>query len=158
TFAQPDGNIGAIVTPVEQLSTPPSGTSNSTETLAWLKRVLHPVGSFAASQVFLHNSEAPTNPEISARVSSGSESVIDLSGARVDGRASVTPTAKPVTPMSGETVTVNGSGGGFTLPGGKSITITYQATVNSPPLVRFVQTQGNVTFTGGPGGGINTTD
>ena len=40
---------------------------------------------------------------------------------------------KPLTPDSGETVTVNGSGAGFTIPGGDSVTITFQATVNTPP-------------------------
>ena len=56
-------------------------------------------------------------------------------------------------------MTVNGSGSGFTLPAGKSITITYQATVNTTaPSARQASTQGNVTFTGGPGGGINTDD
>ncbi len=62
---------------------------------------------------------------------------------------------KPVTPFSGETIS-------FSLPVvlnvGKSVTIKYDATINVPPGAAFVQTQGNVTFTGGPGGGINTTD
>jgi hypothetical protein len=60
-----------------------------------------------------------------------------------------------VTPFSGETIS-------FSLPVvlnvGKSVTIKYDATINVPPGAAFVQTQGNVTFTGGPGGGINTTD
>jgi hypothetical protein len=51
---------------------------------------------------------------------------------------------KPLSPLSGETVTVNGAGSGFTLPGGDSVTITFQATVNTPPMARSVQTQGKV--------------
>ncbi|MGH9929338.1 MAG: beta strand repeat-containing protein, partial [Pyrinomonadaceae bacterium] len=59
-------------------------------------------------------------------------------------------------PASGENVTMNTVP---TLPGGsKSITIKYSATVNSPPLARSVQTQGTVTFTGGPGSPLLTTD
>jgi Bacterial Ig domain len=61
---------------------------------------------------------------------------------------------KPLAPLSGQLVTVNIG----PLPAGKSITLVYQATVNTPPLVRSVSTQGNVTYTGGPGGGINTDD
>ena len=44
---------------------------------------------------------------------------------------------------SGETVSFNM--GVTDLPAGKSITITYQATVNSPPLAKSVSTQGTVT-------------
>jgi hypothetical protein len=50
----------------------------------------------------------------------------------------------PLSPFSGETVTVDGTGTGFTLPGGDSVTITFQATVNTPPLARSVSTQGKV--------------
>src|SRR6185503_607752 len=51
---------------------------------------------------------------------------------------------KPLSPLSGETVTVNGAGSGFTLPGGDSVTITFQATVNTPPTARAVSVQGKV--------------
>ena len=55
---------------------------------------------------------------------------------------------KPLIPESGETVTVNGgSPAGFTLPGGDSVTITFQATVNTPPGARSVSTQGKVSGT-----------
>ncbi|MEA2206052.1 MAG: hypothetical protein QOE77_2828, partial [Blastocatellia bacterium] len=49
--------------------------------------------------------------------------------------------------LSGETVTVNGAGAGFTLPGGDSITITFQATVNTPPTARSMSVQGKVSGT-----------
>ncbi|HBB88705.1 MAG TPA: hypothetical protein DC047_13930 [Blastocatellia bacterium] len=49
-----------------------------------------------------------------------------------------------LSPLSGETVTVNGAGTGFTLPGGDSVTITFQATVNTPPTTRAASTQGKV--------------
>jgi hypothetical protein len=51
---------------------------------------------------------------------------------------------KPLVPLGGETVTVDGTGTGFTVPGGDSVTITFQATVNTPPMARSVQTQGKV--------------
>src|SRR6185503_847142 len=54
---------------------------------------------------------------------------------------------KPLSPLSGETVTVNGAGAGFTLPGGDSVTITFQATVNTPPTARSVSVQGKVSGT-----------
>jgi uncharacterized repeat protein (TIGR01451 family) len=41
------------------------------------------------------------------------------------------PSAPPVA-LAGETVIVNGMGSGFTLPAGKSTTITFQATIASP--------------------------
>jgi hypothetical protein len=64
--------------------------------------------------------------------------------------------------VSGETVTVDGGAGvspansGFTLPGSKTITITFQVTLNNPPNVTFpwptggpqVSTQGTVTADG----------
>jgi len=58
-------------------------------------------------------------------------------------------------PTSGEVVSLNTIA---TFPaGGKSITIKYSAKVNTPPLARSVQTQGNVTAS--PGGiNVNTTD
>lgn len=55
-------------------------------------------------------------------------------------------TAKTETPnIAGETVTVNGAGAGFTLPAGKSITVTFRATVNNTPIgLTQVSTQGTV--------------
>jgi hypothetical protein len=54
---------------------------------------------------------------------------------------------QPNAPASGETVTLNAIA---TFPAaGKSITIKYSATVNTPPLARQVSTQGTVTAAGG---------
>jgi hypothetical protein len=71
---------------------------------------------------------------------------------------------QPNAPTSGETITLIPIA---TFPaGGKSITIKYSATVNTPPLARLVQTQGTVTANGGisvqtddpePGGGNDQT-
>jgi hypothetical protein len=61
----------------------------------------------------------------------------------------------PNAPTSGENVSINAIA---TFPATKSITIKYSASVNSPPLVRQVQTQGEVNYTGGPVGGVDTTD
>jgi hypothetical protein len=146
-FAQPDDGGNNEETEVSS-NAPAVGASNaSPATFAWLRNILNPVASFAANLNFLHNSDAPADRGISPRVSKGSESVIGLSGAA--------SAAKPVTPFSGETIS-------FSLPVvlnvGKSVTIKYDATINVPPGAASVQTQGNVTFTGGPGGGINTTD
>ncbi|HEX8144756.1 MAG TPA: tandem-95 repeat protein [Pyrinomonadaceae bacterium] len=43
------------------------------------------------------------------------------------------PRAALAAALAGETVTVNGSGSGFTLPPGKTVTITFQVTLNNPP-------------------------
>jgi hypothetical protein len=61
-------------------------------------------------------------------------------------------------PFSGETITVNGGGAGFTLPAGKTVTIQYQATVNFPPQVKSVTTQGTVTGNGPGAFNIQTDD
>jgi hypothetical protein len=53
---------------------------------------------------------------------------------------------EPNAPTSGETITLNAA---ITLPAGKSITMKYSATVNTPPLARQVSTQGTVTANGG---------
>ena len=53
---------------------------------------------------------------------------------------------QPLAPLSGEPVGPVNIG---TLPFGKSVTIKYAATVNSPPLVRQITHQGTVTFTNG---------
>ncbi|HSS22809.1 MAG TPA: hypothetical protein VLL54_22235 [Pyrinomonadaceae bacterium] len=52
----------------------------------------------------------------------------------------------PNAPTSGENVTLNVIA---TFPAGKSITIKYSATVNTPPLARQVQTQATVTANAG---------
>lgn len=57
----------------------------------------------------------------------------------------------PESPVSGETVTVNGgSVNGFTLPAGKSITVTFRASINTGVLPAFTQVsnQGTVSATG----------
>ncbi|MDZ7896452.1 MAG: Ig-like domain-containing protein [Arcicella sp.] len=46
--------------------------------------------------------------------------------------------------MAGETITVNGSGSGFTLPAGKSTTITFSATVSSTPSTCAITNQASV--------------
>lgn len=53
--------------------------------------------------------------------------------------------------LSGETVTVNGTGAGFTLPAGESTTIKFRVTINSPLPTGICQisNQGVVTATGG---------
>jgi uncharacterized repeat protein (TIGR01451 family) len=67
--------------------------------------------------------------------------------------------------LAGETVTVNGTGTGFTLPASKSTTIKFKVTINNniPTSVCAVSTQGTVSgsnfspvVTDGPGG--NTTN
>ena len=51
--------------------------------------------------------------------------------------------------ISGETVTVNGRGAGFTLPAGRSITIVYRATVTNvtPPHLTQISNDGNLEWT-----------
>ena len=61
------------------------------------------------------------------------------------------PEITPESPVSGETITVNGGSiNGFTLPAGKSITITFRASINTGVLPAFIQVsnQGTVSATG----------
>ncbi|PWK29074.1 uncharacterized protein DUF11 [Arcicella aurantiaca] len=51
--------------------------------------------------------------------------------------------------MAGETITVNGTGTGFSLPAGKNTTITFSATVSSTPSTCAITNQATVTYTGG---------
>ncbi|HWN10688.1 MAG TPA: DUF4214 domain-containing protein [Pyrinomonadaceae bacterium] len=62
---------------------------------------------------------------------------------------------EPLAPTSGEAVGPINIG---TLPAGKSVTITYAATVNTPPLARQASHQGTVTYTNGPGSPLVTND
>src|SRR5205814_5704653 len=88
----------------------------------------------------------------------GQRSEVRLSHARNSKRETRdSKLARAMVPMpSGETVTVNGAGSGFTLPIGKSITITFQVTLNNLPNVTAnpyptgdpqVSTQGTVSGT-----------
>ncbi len=58
--------------------------------------------------------------------------------------------------QSGETINVTIGD----LPAGKTVTIKFRVTVDNPLPAGKIQilNQGNVTYTGGPGGGINTVD
>ncbi|PYS45741.1 MAG: hypothetical protein DMF68_21340 [Acidobacteria bacterium] len=58
---------------------------------------------------------------------------------------------------AGQTITIQGAGSGFTLPAGKTVTITFQVTLNNPPNLSGpsnpkVSTQGTLqgSFTGSP--------
>ncbi|MFN8558944.1 MAG: hypothetical protein U0531_16935 [Dehalococcoidia bacterium] len=51
--------------------------------------------------------------------------------------------------LAGETVTVNGTGGGFTLPAGESTTITFDATIGAGFTGTTMPNQASVTATGG---------
>ncbi len=136
--------------PVESTSGAMSSGSNaSSTTFSWLMQAIHPITAFAAKLNFLNsNRSASTDRGLSPRVSKGSGSMIEPNGALPDGRASarsasaaILPQKKGVTPQSGETIGPISIG---TLPIGKSVTIKYQATVNAPPLVKSVSTQGTV--------------
>lgn len=61
----------------------------------------------------------------------------------------------PIVPTSGEAIGPINIG---TLPAGKSVTITYAATVNTPPTARQATHQGTVTYTNGPGSPLVTND
>ncbi|MCA1602275.1 MAG: carboxypeptidase regulatory-like domain-containing protein, partial [Acidobacteria bacterium] len=62
---------------------------------------------------------------------------------------------QPLVPTSGEAVGPINIG---TLPAGKSVTIIYAATVDTPPTARQASHQGTVTYTGGPGSPLLTDD
>src|SRR5262249_43522456 len=124
------------------------GSSASPTMLDRLKQVLHPVAAFAANLSFLHSSEPLTKPAITAEQPPKSVESTEAS------TTATSVATEPLTPMAGPDVSANLG----TLKQGESAQITFQATVNSPPMVKSVSTQGNVTYTGGPGGGINTDD
>src|SRR5262249_14060359 len=66
-------------------------------------------------------------------------------------------TAATMTPLSAGIVSV----GPFNLPAGETVTIMFQATIDTPvvpPGTVQVCTRGAVTYTGGPAGGVLTTD
>ena len=121
-----------------QISNVNSGSNASPTMLDRLKQVLHPVAAFATKLNFLRNSEVPVTPALTPAEKSAV--IAEVKGIS----ATQKPDDQKVTPQSGETITVNGSGTGFTLPAGKTITITYDATVNAPPLAKSVSTQGKV--------------
>ena len=122
------------------------------------------------AQWTMHNAQRPdlnsiTSPSITNELIAGIESVEDTPSqtagllTRIGEMISPTvysqerqPNQKPPTkggvpaaPHSGETITVNGAGTGFTLPAGKSTTITYRVTINNPtPAITQVSNQGTV--------------
>lgn len=59
-------------------------------------------------------------------------------------------TARTEAPLAGETVTVNGSGSGFTIPASKTVTIKFKVVINAniPVGTCLVSTQGTVSGTG----------
>jgi hypothetical protein len=118
-------------------------TSNSAQGMASVTRV-QPVAPIMIKRVepkqpasqAVHSHHARYSAKRSPNVESNTTTVAKV---RVDDQ--------PLSPLSGETVTVNGAGSGFTLPGGDSVTITFQATVNTPPTARSVSVQGKVSGT-----------
>jgi len=70
--------------------------------------------------------------EISTRIFDGMFPTVSAQS-RQDASANDGSKRSPASPESGETVTIAGSGAGFTLPAGSSTTIKYRATVNNGP-------------------------
>jgi hypothetical protein len=129
-IANPDGGDSAMETQASTTTPTDSGSVTSPSTFAWLRSVLHPVAAFAAKLNFLHSSEAVT--------AENSASTLNARGRKAN---AIGRPQKGVTPQSGETVGPISIG---TLPIGKSVTIKYQAIVNTPPGAASVQTQGTV--------------
>jgi hypothetical protein len=65
------------------------------------------------------------------------------------GEYSIVPTAAIPATFAGETITVNGTGGGFTLPAGESTTIMFNATIAAGFTGTSVPNQATVTAAGG---------
>src|SRR5581483_10484790 len=65
------------------------------------------------------------------------------------GETRLATTAPLARALSGEVITVNGSGSGFSLPSGKSTTIRFRATIGSGFTGTSITNQANVTATGG---------
>ncbi|HMX28931.1 MAG TPA: Ig-like domain-containing protein, partial [Blastocatellia bacterium] len=64
------------------------------------------------------------------------------------GEARVVPTASLPAALSGETVTINGTGAGFTLPAGESTTIMFNATIAAGFTGTAITNQASVSGTG----------
>jgi hypothetical protein len=59
--------------------------------------------------------------------------------------------------LSGETITIDGAGAGFTIPAGKFLTVTFKATVNDGPFNAGVNNiSNNATVTGSPSVNVTT--
>jgi uncharacterized repeat protein (TIGR01451 family) len=56
---------------------------------------------------------------------------------------------RPRSPESGELITINGTGGGFLLPAGKSVAVKFNATINAAFAGTSISNQANVTAAGG---------
>lgn len=151
SIIQPDSGNSNIAQQTRLGNTGLSAWNNNSQSrLGWLKQSLHPVaGAFARQAGFL--TAKVDSWLIPTVMAAGNSPTIQEPNKSRLGQVS---DDKLITPLSGELINVNVG----PLPAGKSITLVYQATVNTPPLVKSVSTQGNVTYTGGPGGGINTDD
>jgi hypothetical protein len=110
---------------------------------ARLKQALHPVASFAAQLMFVGSSiDNWLTPSVSAASSNNESAVAQLQPPATAGGSDQNSTQqKGITPSSGEAF--NASIG--TLHAGESAQITFQVTIDTPPLVRSVSTQGTVT-------------
>ncbi len=141
------------------LPTQPSAMSAPAEQLALRQPTIDPAQ--ATAQVGTPVT-APA-PIVSAAVANGSQET-DQNAARRSHHARFNRTRSikaakaddgPLAPTSGEAIGPINIG---TLPAGKSVTITYAATVNTPPLARQASHQGTVTYTNGPGSPLVTND
>ncbi|HEV7743377.1 MAG TPA: DUF4214 domain-containing protein [Pyrinomonadaceae bacterium] len=138
-----------------------SDGDQSTATMAQTKTELAPVQVASVPVVQLSSKDdiasvlAKTTPKASAAEVARiyhSERVLSHHAVRNN---FVRMAQEPNAPTSGETITLNAP---ITLPAGKSLTIKYSATVNSPPLARSVSTLGTVTGNGPGAFNVTTTD
>jgi len=89
--------------------------------------------------------------------SSVKKQAVLLSGNQDNGTRIWSSFGQPAPAQSGETVSV----GPLTLPATKSVTVTFSVMVDALGAGEFrtrILNQGNVTYTGAPAAGINTTD
>jgi Bacterial Ig domain/Carboxypeptidase regulatory-like domain len=175
--AIPAGHNGGTVIPPSNATAMYRPETNQREYLARDENTTNPAVTTASAQRVAQPVAPPTNNSKTVKTAKAEPSTV--SGQRAEGRgqrsavsrranhvsrtlvanhrattrALLTPFAPPPPP-----ITVNANIG--TLPGGKSVTITFQVTLNvAMPLgTTQVSTQGKVFYTGGPAGGVLTDD
>jgi len=125
-----------------------------------------PAPATEAAPVALGSNRSLTRPVTKSPARAGSSvsaDALNVDGARRSHHARFNRVAAikavkaddPIVPTSGEAIGPINIG---TLPAGKSVTITYAATVNAPPTARQASHQGTVTYTNGPGSPLVTND
>jgi len=135
-----------------QPETSPLVLAEASNTLSNSENTSNTVFASAVLNVFSKSTSASDITKLSKQASWVGQPVTTSSNA--DGGKPLFLPAQPAPMQSGETVNVIIGA----LPAGKSVSVQFRVTVDNPVPASRLLNQGNVTYTGGPGGGVNTTD